>query len=109
MEPTTNKIMTLDEAIAHAEAVAQDHRDKAAVDAERTGHFVKSPMQCNQCADEHEQLAKWLRHYAKICEIVQQWNDSRDVPLIESAYSETNLHEKAECFDKIIDTFRGDL
>lgn len=73
MEPTTNKIMTLDDAIAHAEEVAQRHRDQAAVDAERSGHFVKSPIQCNKCADEHEQLAIWLKQLKEIRHIVDNW------------------------------------
>lgn len=45
--------MTLDEAIKHAEEVA-----------ERNEWFAKNcleSMQCRECAEEHRQLAEWLK------------------------------------------------
>jgi len=40
--------MTLDEAIAHCEEVARENLDKGDVE-------------CEKCAEQHLQLAKWLK------------------------------------------------
>lgn len=51
--------MTLDEAIIHAEEVAEKNEDfvrRHAVD--RDLRFVQ---RCEKCATEHRQLAEWLR------------------------------------------------
>ena len=44
-------LMTLDEAIKHAEEIAN--------------------IECNKCGEEHKQLAKWLRHYKKLLERIK--------------------------------------
>lgn len=103
MEHITDKmILTLDDAITHADEVAQRHRDQASVDAERSGHFAKSPVQCNKCADEHEQLAEWLRELKAYREIIsnadQKVLDIYGV-LIPEAYFEV-FSDLKEVFDK---------
>ena len=50
--------MTLDEAIKHCEEVAEDYRYQRD-DAVDTNDFGAA-SDCQQCADDHEQLAEWL-------------------------------------------------
>ena len=52
--------MTIEEAIQHAEEVAEQNEwfDK---------NYLKS-MQCRDCAKEHRQLAAWLRDYKRLLE-----------------------------------------
>lgn len=52
--------MTLDEAIKHAEEVAEENEKQAEALADFDGG-VK--LQCHECAKEHRQLAEWLRAY----------------------------------------------
>lgn len=60
--------MTLDEAIKHAEEVAEEQENKAKV---LNGDFYQSRRNdCLKCGKEHRQLAEWLRKYQKIREIV---------------------------------------
>ena len=51
--------MTLEEAIKHAEEVAQEkgyeYQECLAV------HDMEEAMDCRKCGEEHEQLAAWLR------------------------------------------------
>lgn len=50
--------MTLDEAIKHCEEKAKEQREEAEnVLIYRNGNYTK----CVECAEEHEQLAKWLK------------------------------------------------
>lgn len=103
MEHITDKlILTLDDAITHADEVAQRHRDQASVDAERSDHFAKSPVQCNKYADEHEQLAEWLRELKAYREIIysadQKVLDIYGV-LIPEGYSDV-FSDLKEVFDK---------
>lgn len=65
--------MTLDEAINHAEEVAEENRN---VDEEELGLIYCDDTECIEnhkkrcfkCADEHEQLAEWLRDYKRLLE-----------------------------------------
>ena len=51
--------MTLEEAISHAEEVAQKCEDFVRCHScDRELGFVK---RCQKCAEEHRQLAEWLR------------------------------------------------
>ena len=53
--------MTLDEAIKHAEEKAEEQRNKA--------EWVKPiDEKCLKCAEEHEQLAEWLKDYKRLLE-----------------------------------------
>lgn len=57
--------MTLDEAIKHAEEVMVENLEKT------KDRNASDPIaiNCFECADEHRQLAKWLRKYQKIEQI----------------------------------------
>ena len=54
--------MTLEEAIEHAEKVAKNN-EKKAVRYHRHGGYVyeAEARECEKCANEHRQLAEWLR------------------------------------------------
>lgn len=51
--------MTLDEAIKHCEEKAKELREKAKI---YEGQFLweRDAEDCQECAEEHEQLAEWL-------------------------------------------------
>ena len=57
------EIMTIEEAIEHAEEVAQekryDYQECLAV------HDMEEAMDCRKCGEEHEQLAAWLKELLK--------------------------------------------
>lgn len=66
--------MTLDEAIKHAEAVAKEKRFKAH-DLKQCKDYgnpkstiTSGVVKCEACADEHHQLAEWLKDYKRIKE-----------------------------------------
>lgn len=50
--------MTIDEAIRHCEEVAENYRYQR--DDAADINDVGTASDCQQCADEHEQLASWL-------------------------------------------------
>lgn len=52
--------MTIDEAIVHAREVAEKKRRKAELSPKDNAN-VHIKSDCLQCAQEHEQLAKWLK------------------------------------------------
>lgn len=55
--------MTLDEAIKHCEEVAQEQDMKADFETDNQT-YIMSEMErkrCRECADEHWQLAEWLK------------------------------------------------
>lgn len=62
--------MTLDETIKHAEDVAEEKNKLA----ERIRNNMKSEIalnnatECEICADEHRQLAEWLKDYKRLLE-----------------------------------------
>jgi hypothetical protein len=51
--------MTLDEAIKHAEEVAEE-KEKEAWEAQLQEEY-KTIKSCKECAKEHRQLAEWLK------------------------------------------------
>lgn len=57
--------MTLDEAIKHCEEKAKELREKAKI---YKGHFLweRDAEYCQKCAEEHEQLAEWLKDYKRL-------------------------------------------
>lgn len=65
-------MMTLDEAIKHAEAVAEEKENfiKRTYEtfAEDRLLFAEEESECKECADEHHQLAEWLKDYKRIKE-----------------------------------------
>ena len=59
--------MTLDEAIAHAREVAERNRNQYKnCPSDRTDIRHQT---CEECAEEHEQLAEWLEELKKYREI----------------------------------------
>jgi len=68
--------MTLDEAIQHCKEKAKELSDKA---YQEWGVSVteEEAYDCNECAREHEQLAKWLEDYKRLLGERQQgeWVD----------------------------------
>jgi hypothetical protein len=63
--------MTIDEAIKHCEEVAEEQENKAKV---LNGDFYQSRRNdCLECAEEHRQLAEWLKELKAYREIIEQW------------------------------------
>lgn len=66
--------MTLDEAIKHAEEVAEEkqlkaHNLKQCKDYGNPKSTITSGVgECETCADEHRQLAEWLKDYKRLLE-----------------------------------------
>jgi hypothetical protein len=68
--------MTLDEAIKHCEEVAyqKDLESGFDTDNERYAMTDKEKTDCKECANEHRQLAEWLRKYQKIEQILDDYD-----------------------------------
>lgn len=67
--------MTLDEAIKHAEEVAQENdnvneSELALIYCDDTECIENHKTRCKACADEHRQLAEWLKQLKKIKRIL---------------------------------------
>lgn len=74
--------MTLDDAIRHAEAMAEgyeediskwvytlsEYRKRECVEQTTIPRCEKALNRCKQCASEHRQLAEWLRDYKRLKE-----------------------------------------
>lgn len=60
--------MTLDEAIRHAEEVAEENYGKATAYLNDREIYKHEEQKCVKCADEHMQLAEWLRDYKRLLE-----------------------------------------
>lgn len=58
--------MTLEEAIKHCEVVASDYSDAKKIHT-RNHRFEKS-LKCEMSAEEHQQLAEWLKDYKRLLE-----------------------------------------
>ena len=57
--------MTIDEAIKHAEEVAEDKE----IDIENQDSlFPNNIKECKECAEEHRQLAEWLKELKRLRE-----------------------------------------
>jgi hypothetical protein len=56
--------MSLDEAIKHCEEKAKEIRWQAL----RERMDIEGVAECETCAEEHEQLAEWLRDYKRLLE-----------------------------------------
>lgn len=67
--------MTLDEAIKHAEEVAKrkesDLKVYEGINEDRP-LFLKEENECKKCAEEHRQLAEWLRELKAVREAWSQ-------------------------------------
>lgn len=65
--------MTLEDAIFHAEEVAEKNRKTANFDKENPKVWNdggKRLNECIKCAEEHEQLAKWLKQLRDIKQVL---------------------------------------
>ena len=63
-------MVTLDEAIKHAEEKAAELREYSDVLSETsTTPKGKEISDCLECAEEHEQLAEWLKDYKRLLEM----------------------------------------
>lgn len=62
--------MTLDEAIKHAEEVAEENNKCAENirDKMKSEIALSNATECETCADEHRQLAEWLKDYKRLLE-----------------------------------------
>ena len=69
-ETCEDTIMTLDEAIKHAEEVAEEKDMQAGFDTDCLCYQMSNAErnQCKKCADEHRQLAEWLKDYKRLKE-----------------------------------------
>ena len=74
--------MTLEEAIRHCEEVAEEKEQEA-----KEAH-VLSGMDCMECAEEHHQLAEWLRELKAYREAREEIIRKRD----SSQWSELVVH-----------------
>lgn len=68
--------MTLNEAIIHAEEVAEAKLQDAEL-SEIQGCY-NNAKKCVQCAEEHKQLAKWLKDYKRLLEQEPRWIPVRE-------------------------------
>lgn len=63
--------MTLEEAIKHAEEVAEEQENKLKIyeniDEDRP-LFTEEETECRLCAEEHRQLAEWLKELKQLKE-----------------------------------------
>ena len=69
--------MTLDEAICHAEEVAESKKAESEI-AEIQG-CDRYALKCEKCAEQHRQLAKWLKALKAVKNIIIQ-HDSDNMP-----------------------------
>lgn len=62
--------MTLDEAIKHEEEVAEEKDMQAGFDTDYLCYQMSDTErnQCKKCAEEHRQLAEWLKDYRRLLE-----------------------------------------
>lgn len=62
--------MTLDEAIIHAEEVAEEKREQAGFDTDNERYRMSKSERadCLKCSEEHRQLAKWLKELKELRE-----------------------------------------
>lgn len=66
------KKFTLDEAIEHAEEVARRNERKAKYARNHGGYFYFAEAKsCDKCAEEHRQLAEWLKDYREMLNNVE--------------------------------------
>ena len=88
--------MTLEEAIKHAEEVAveQDKLCKRYDDASGYSRShneairVTDAKKCEECAEEHRQLAEWLKDYKRLLKAI---NDAKEEINYKSDHSETGM------------------
>lgn len=60
--------MELDEAIKHAEEVANEKEKLGSMGRGNPDKYALSPEQCFKCAEDHRQLAEWLKELKRFRE-----------------------------------------
>lgn len=71
--------MTLDEAICHAKEVAEEQLMRAGR-CTQDDKFCDKYSNCIKCAEEHRQLAEWLRDYKRLLEQTEWILVSKKLP-----------------------------
>lgn len=77
-------MMTLDDAIKHAEEVAEEKQNKAdnLKQCKDYGNpkstITSGVVECETCADEHRQLAEWLKDYKRLIEQNEELQKEND-------------------------------
>lgn len=89
--------MTLDEAIKHCEEVAENYRCQR--DDAADINDVGAASDCQQCADDHEQLAKWLQELKEAKKFIRKVQN--ELMKGTSFYSTSFLEENGELMDKL--------
>lgn len=96
--------MTIDEAIKHAEEVADLCEDSASR-YDMTDHF-ESHMACKdgECAEEHRQLAEWLKDYKRLLAQTRWISVTERLPEEDDEYLCT-IQTRSIYANKVIDTY----
>ena len=101
--------MTLDEAIKHAEEVAEENQrvvdtgivfDDVTIDefyCDDTEVIAEHLVSCETCAEEHRQLAEWLKDYKRLLEQEPVLDKIKDE--IETEYGQCDICEYFEDYD----------
>ena len=90
--------MTLEEAIKHAEEVAEENQERANSNilTERNGtkflYDGEEYKKCYKCAEEHRQLAEWLKDYKRLLEQTRWIPVSEQLPKIADVYRVTRYY-----------------
>lgn len=77
--------MTVDEAIKHAEEVADEKKNEACSLYDAKAY--EESRECIWCSEEHRQLAKWLRDYKRLLE-QPSWIPIKTRPMTEKEKEE---------------------
>jgi hypothetical protein len=101
-------MLTLDEAIIHAEEKAEENKSKAE-EFHNEGLATSSEnyrlccfedyVKCTQCAEEHKQLAEWLKQLQEVKKIVDDWHTIRNIQDANDAM--------ADYFNQILEVLKG--
>lgn len=70
--------MTLEEAIKHCEEVAEKNEKEGSLNQESfmpLDDFMKYRVECLECANEHRQLAEWLKRLKRIEDYIADGKD----------------------------------
>lgn len=70
--------MDIDEAIRHAEEVAERNWEMVSCYHTDEGVYMHEEAQCRECAEEHQQLAEWLKELKALRNEKPQWIRDKD-------------------------------
>lgn len=91
--------MTLDEAIKHAEEVAVENLEKTK--SRNAGDPIA--INCFECAEEHRQLAEWLKELKQLRDQTKWIPVSEDMPKVTDYY--LIQHTRKYCNDEMAVAF----